>query len=320
MSPEAEFVDHPSGFLALSPRNIRFAPAGHRGFIAYRKYGHTRFLFGGVHAPAEERGALLDLFLAAAQRHGCGVVAVQVRREQCELFAARGFTVNSFGQTFAARLDGFSLAGASRVKLRNKIKRARAAGLVVQEVGRELPRDEQTFARLRAVSAAWLREKGKPELEFMIGELGEVAETRRRFFVASDSRGNMRGFISYVPAWGARQGYLHDLTRRTPDAPPGTMELINAEAIARLRGEGAAYLHLGFTPFIVAGPEPAGASKVVGTVLRLLGRHGRRIYPAQSQIDYKHKWGPDIVEDEMLAFRPLSPRAVLDLLKVTRSL
>lgn len=320
MSEDSAFIDHPSGFLALSPRNIRFAPAGSAGFIAYRKFGATRFLFGGVHAPVNERAGLLKEFLAAARRQGCGVVAVQVRRDQAELFAAHGFVVNRFGQSFGVRLDRFALAGGDRVKLRNKIKRARSAGLVVHEVGRELPRDAGMFARLRAVSAGWLRVKGKPELDFMIGEIGEPGETRRRIFAALDERGEIRGFISYVPAYGATPGYLHDLTRRTPDAPPGTMELINAEAIARLRGEGVAHLHLGFTPFVATGPEPTGASRVVSTVLRLLGSHGRFIYPAQSQVDYKRKWGPDIFEDELLAFHPLSLRAIVDLLKVTRSL
>src|SRR5205809_7247412 len=58
------------------------------------------------------------------------------------------------------------------------------------------------------------------------------------------------GFITYVPVWGRTPGYLHDLTRRLPMAPAGTMELCNAHAIDRLTADGVEYLHFGFAPFI----------------------------------------------------------------------
>jgi lysylphosphatidylglycerol synthetase-like protein (DUF2156 family) len=208
------------------------------------------------------------------------------------------------------------------MKLRNKIKRARAAGLRTLEVGTDpgLLRSAATFARLSQVSEGWLRKKGKKELAFMIGELGEPADTRRRIFAVLDTAEQIQGFITYVPASGERPGYLHDLTRRAPTAPPGTMELCNAEAIAQLQREAVAYLHFGFTPFVVDAPEGPYASRGLAWGRRLLGKYGRAIYPAQSQIDYKLKWGPQIIEPELLAARPLSLRALIDLLVVTRSI
>lgn len=314
------FVDHPSGYLALAQRNQRFTAPDLPGFIAFREQGKTWFLFGGVHAPEPRRGELLDRFLQAAGKKRRGVIGVQVRLDQAALFRERGFTLNCFGCSYGLRLDGFKMAGTARMKLRNKIKRARALGLVVCELGRELPRDPETFARLQRISDGWLRKKGKKELDFMIGELGDPADRQRRIFVAVDPRGELRGFITYVPAWGSRPGYLHDLTRRAEDAPPGTMELINAEAMARLQREGATYLHFGFTPFVFDAQEPEGSSPVLRKIFQLLGRYGRAVYPAQSQIDYKSKWGPEIVEPELLACRPLSLRGLIDLLVVTRSL
>ncbi|MFO0578009.1 MAG: DUF2156 domain-containing protein [Polyangia bacterium] len=313
-------IDHPSGYLALSPRNLRFTVPDLPGFIAYREHGRTWFLFGGVHAPGPLRGALLDRFLQAAGNKRCGVIGVQVRLDQAALFRDRGFTTNCFGQSYGLRLDRFKLSGTARMKLRNKIKRARALGLRVCELGRELPRDAAMFARLDAISDGWLRNKGKKELDFMIGELGGPQEELRRVFVALDPQDRALGFITYVPAYGERPGYLHDLTRRAEDAPPGTMELINAEAMARLAAEGATYLHFGFTPFVFDADEPAGHSPVLRAVFRLLARYGRFVYPAQSQVDYKRKWGPELVEPELLVCRPLSLRGLIDLLLVTRSL
>jgi lysylphosphatidylglycerol synthetase-like protein (DUF2156 family) len=206
------------------------------------------------------------------------------------------------------------------MQLRNKIRRARKAGLRIVEVGRDVPRDERTYAQLDAISTAWLAAKRRHELNFMIGELGGVEEQSRRIFIALERCDRAVGFITYVPAWGTRPGYLHDLTRRLPAAPPGAMELCNAHAIEQMVAEGVEYLHFGFTPFIVEGAELPGASRWAARAVRALYRYGAPIYPAASQARYKLKWGPDIVEREYIAARPLSLRGVVDLLRLTRSI
>lgn len=312
-------IDHPSGYLALSSRNRRFTVPGLDGFISYRKQGKHIFSMGGVHAAAGSREALLDHFLAEASRQHLNVIAVQVRESQAEMFRARGFTVNQLGSSYGLKLQGFSLAGTRFMKLRNKIKRARSAGLQVKEVGCDLPADELTFNRLQAVSQAWLKAKRKKELDFMVGELGDPSQRERRIFAVLNADDQMIGFISYVPAWGEYPGYLHDLTRRLPEVPPGTMELCNSFAMEKFIKEGVAYLHFGFTPFIVDEQDHPTASRMMSRFLQLLGRHGGAIYPAQSQVSYKLKWGPAIVERELIACRPLSIRAVFDLLILTRS-
>jgi lysylphosphatidylglycerol synthetase-like protein (DUF2156 family) len=311
-------VDHPSGFLALSPRNQHFTVDGVAGWIAYRERGRHLIAFGGVHAPAAGQGELLDAFLRYAQSCRRRAMFVQVRAAQTALFVGRGFTVNQFGASYSLELRRFSLRGSARMQLRNKLSRARKAGVRIVEVGRDAPRDEATFRELRSVSAQWLRGKGK-ELDFMIGELGGPDETWRRIFMALDANGAIAGFITYVPAWGETPGYLHDLTRRLPTAPPGTMELCNADAIERMTAEGVPFLHFGFTPFITGGAELPGASRIAAWVVRQLRQRAAFLYPADSQAQYKLKWGPEIVEREYIAARPLSVRGIIDLMLLTRS-
>jgi len=312
-------VDHPSGFLALSPRNQLFVMDTIAGFIAYREQGRHLIAFGGVHAEPPYQGELLDKFLAHAASRGRRVVFVQIRAPQAQMFLDRGFTVNQFGTSFGLSLHHFSLRGTPKMQLRNKVSRARKAGLLVVELGRELPRDENTFAQLRLVSAEWLRGKGK-ELDFMIGEIGGPEELSRRIFIVQDGRSEAVGFITYVPAWGKTPGYLHDLTRRMPTAPAGAMELCNACAIERMISEGVEFLHFGLTPFISDGVEFPGANRMVAWAIRQLRKYGGFVYPAESQAQYKLKWGPDIVEPEYLAARPMSIRSVIDLLILTRSI
>jgi len=316
----AVLIDHPSGFLALSPRNQQFSTQDAPGFIAYREQGRHFVVLGGVHAHGAQPGPLLDRFLDYAAGRRRNVLVVQLRAEQVPLFLERGFTVNQLGSSFSLALGGFTLRGTRKIQLRNKISRARKAGLRVVELGVDRPRDEAMFQALHGVSRAWLGAKKRKELDFMIGEIGTAQDTARRIFVALDPCDQVQAFITYVPAWGARPGYLHDLSRRLPTAPPGALELCNSQAIEKMKAEGVPYLHFGFTPFIVDDQEQAGANRLAAWLVRMLFRHGRAIYPAASQMQYKLKWTPDVIEREYLAARPLSPRAVLDLLLLTRSL
>jgi len=315
-----DVIDHTSGFLALSPRNRRFVVDGLPGFIAFREQGKHYISIGGIHAAADVREALFEAFLAESERRRRRVLAVQVPESQAQLFVARGFTIAQMGSSFGKRLGKLSLAGTRHVKLRNKIKRAREAGMHVCEVGREIPSDERTFDAIREVSASWLRAKKKKELDFMIGEIGRPDDKERRTFAVFDGGERMLGFITYVPVWGEYPGYLHDLTRRLPSTPPGAMELCNVFAMERFIAEEVAHLHFGFTPFVVDDERRPFEKPLLAWVVRMLGKYGKSIYPAQSQVKYKLKWAPDIVQREFIACRSLSLRAILDLLILTRSI
>jgi len=317
---EAAYIDHPSGFFSLSERNQRFTAEGVEGFIAYREQGKHWVLFGGVNAHPDQQGPLLDAFIEAARQKRRHFVAVQVREHQIDLFRKRGATVNQLGASFAITLADYTYVGTKKMKLRNKIKRARKAGCTVVEIGRDIPRDEAAFDQVRKISELWLKDLGHKELDFMIGEIGGTDDQLRRVFLVRDKEDQPVAFITYVPSWGSRSGFLHDLTRKVPRAPTGAMELCNSFAMDRMKEEGIGYLHFGFTPFIVEGEEPEGHSPFMAWLVRKLLTHGKAIYPAESQAKYKTKWGTDVIDREYIAAKPLSLRAAWDLMRLTRSL
>ncbi|MEO5694369.1 MAG: DUF2156 domain-containing protein [Usitatibacter sp.] len=316
----ALFIDHPSGFLACTERNCRFTVPGARGFVSYREQGSHRVALGGVHCPEEEGGALLDAFLAATQAASRKALFVQLPAHQVALFESRGATVNRLGSTFALGLAGYTLRGTSKIALRNKMHRAERSGLRVAELGRDCAATLEIRDAIDAISKAWLRDKGGKELAFMVGVATDGNDSLRRTFVALDEAGSPAAFITYVPAWGRKAGYLHDLSRRRPEAAPGAMELINAFAIRRFQEENVGFLHFGFTPFVMTGEEPPSASATMSKLSTLLYKHGRVVYPARSQADYKRKWGCDLVEAEYVAGFPMSLGAVFALLRLTRAL
>lgn len=312
----AAHSDNPSAFLALNDGNDYFHSDTGTGVCVYRRAGRYVLQFGGPFSGAAHRGPLLDAFV----RHAGGrVVAVQLQRADAELYAQQGFTVNQLGASYAVDLSRFTLRGSRFVRLRNKISRARRAGLEVTEFS--LGDDT---CELDDIDQGWLRDKGRhiKELRFLVGQRNEAVQCHRRLFVGRID-GVAVGYINYSPVYGSRSGWLHDISRRGSGAPPGVMEAINADAMERLAAGGAQWLHFGFTPFagLDAGHEVPGASRAFARTVRLIARHGERIYPAASQLDYKEKWAPHVVLPEYIAFhgRP-GPGAVWQLLRATNAL
>lgn len=289
--------DNPSAFLALNAGNSHFTVPDLDGVITYRESGRRLVQFGG---PAGDP-RLLSRFTDYARERRRTVVAIQVQAHDVAAYEAAGYTVNQVGASYAVDLAEFTLRGKKFVRLRNKIARATRSGLLVKEVA-----EPDWHDRMKALDARWLASKGKhaKELEFLVGEYGGAHQPLRRLFVGTID-GDLVGYVSYSPAYGSRPGWLHDLSRRLPDGPPGVMETINSTAIDVFRSEGAAWLHFGFTPFTGLSPThaPASESRWFAWLVRQLAARGAAVYPAATQLAYKHKWAPHAIIPEYIAFQ-----------------
>lgn len=294
------YSDNPSAFLALNRGNSYFEYPGLAGVIVYRETGGHLVQFGGPFAPMADYDALQRAFREFTRSGRRRVVAIQLQAADAARFADLGYAVNQVGSSYAVDLAAFTLRGKKFVRLRNKISRAARDGLTVTEV--DQPAWHQ---RMRTLDEQWLASKGKhaKPLEFLVGEYGGGYQRCRRLFVGRID-GELAGYISYSPAYGSRPGWLHDLSRRRPDAPPGVMEAINSAAIDTFRAEGAPWLHFGFTPFTGLDPanEVGTSSRWFRWLVRQLAERGDAVYPAKSQLAYKHKWAPHAVLPEYVAF------------------
>jgi lysylphosphatidylglycerol synthetase-like protein (DUF2156 family) len=293
-------ADNPSSFLAVSEGNSYLHLPDTPGVIVYRPAGRYLVQFGGPFAPAQARPALLRAFLDLAAEQGREIVAIQLQGADTAEYLAEGFTINQIGASYALRLNTFSLYGTAFMQLRNKIARALRSGMVISEV---------PFAPWQAavaeLDAGWLGTKGgaKP-LEFLVGQTGGPYQHLRRLF-AGVHGSRLTGYISYSPVYGSRPGWMHDLSRRQPDSPPGVMEAINKAAIETFQAEGAQWLHFGFTPYSALSVERElpGYSPAFRWLMGDIWANGAHIYPAQTQYAYKEKWNQDVVLTEYIAFQ-----------------
>ena len=107
-----------------------FTVPGVDGVIAYQLAGRSTIVqLGGVFADPVDQGLLLGAFLDFAHVSKRKVVSVQLMRHDAELYATYGFTVNQFGADYARALAAFNLKGKKHMQLRNKVSRARRAGV-----------------------------------------------------------------------------------------------------------------------------------------------------------------------------------------------
>ena len=85
-----------------------------------------------------DRDRLLGAFLADTRASGQRAMAVQLTPADVDTFRRHGYRINQLGSSYALDLSRQSLAGKHFVQLRNKISRARRAGVLVAR-GRRRP-------------------------------------------------------------------------------------------------------------------------------------------------------------------------------------
>jgi lysylphosphatidylglycerol synthetase-like protein (DUF2156 family) len=313
--------DHPSGFLALEPGNEFFTDDELDGFVAYRRAGRHRFVFGGPVCDPADESRLLDRFLRDSALAGRRVVAVQVPERCLDLFAQRGFVLNPLGATYTVDLSGATLDGPVMRKVRQGVRRGERAGARVLEVGADVPWTDRLGRQLDEVDSRWLGPSGKSAkpLRFLVGTRHGRLRDQRRLFVV-ELAGRVIGYSQCVPAFGRQPGWLYDLNRLVPGAPDvGDLQVWSV--MRRVQEEGAAYFHLGFTPFAQVDRPASPAvphSRVGAVLLRLLAEHGDALYPTSGAVAWKRKWQPTTVAPEYIAFPArLRPGAVAQLLRLT---
>ncbi|GHC90871.1 bifunctional lysylphosphatidylglycerol flippase/synthetase MprF [Streptomyces flavofungini] len=289
-----------SGTKYLNSQNVD-------GFLAYRMSGRRNLigLCGPICDPGDRQQMIAELveFARHERRH---VMAVQISREEAEIYAKMGFIINQIGASFSLDITDYTLRGNRMSRVRSMINRASREGIFVKEVDHaELQGTPALKAALDRIDERWLASKGQhaKKLDFLVGEREGPGASYRRVFAAMHGS-EMIAYVSYSPVFGHRPGWLYDLTRRLPSAPPGTIEMIFSNALAAFRAEGYSWVHLGFTPFAQMKefediPNPA--SPATHKALSFLRKKGSLIYPSGAQEAFKLKWRPQSIDPEYMA-------------------
>ena len=257
------------------------------GFVMYGVQGRTWVALGDPVAPVECSPELIRLFLERCDDFDGRPVFYQVRKESLHCYADLGLSFIKLGEEAFVPLEGFNLDGGSGKPLRKVLHRLEREGvrfriLEREAVGAALP-------ALRAVSDAWLRQKGSAEKSFSLGRFVDDYVTRFPAAVVEiDGR-----IVAFAVLWpGPNRVELSvDLMRHTEDAPLGTMEALFVHLMLWGRDQGYRAFDLGVAPLsgIARSPIASGWSRLAG----LAYRHGDAFYNFQGLRAFKEKFHPE---------------------------
>ncbi len=236
--------------------------------------------------PEPERAELAWRFRELCDQHRGWCSFYQVNERRLHLYVDLGLSLIKLGEEARVPLADFSLAGATRKKLRWAQRKTEELGgrfevVPASAVAPLLP-------ELEEVSAAWLKEKNTREKGFSLGFFDPTYLKRLPLAVV---RGD-KGIIAFANLWlgGDHEELSIDLMRHVAAAPSVVMDYLLVEMMLWGRANGYRWFNLGMAP--LSGLEGRAIAPLWSRLGTLVYRHGEHFYNFQGLRQYKEKFDP----------------------------
>jgi len=336
-------------FFALAPGMLHYLDREREGVISYRLAGNVAVTLGDpICAPAAFERLTAD-FLTFCESQDWRVAFFQAHPDYLPLYHKLGLRTFKIGEEAIIDPQTFTLAGSAMANVRTSCRRAEREGVSLTWYEGVPPED--VMSQLRQASGEWLERKGgkyATEMGFSMGRLdglvdmcrcaeevvssitfqrGEPVTGLPRLVtgVASRMDGQVCAFVTFTPIYGSqisqpehiRRGWAIDLMRRTPDAPPGIMELLIVRSIERFRDKGAHVVSLGAVAMADTRQEMTAGQKQLAN---FAFEHLRFLETHRSLLRFKQKFQPCWESRYMAVSTTLAlPKIALALLRVHQS-
>jgi len=258
-------------------------------------------------------GQLRHLLAAFLAELGPRAVFMGMDAQAASVLGELGFSVNEFGVEFTVPVQTHRVEGRAMRHLRS-VRNYASRGVEVKELAQAQAPLEET----RRVSDQWLgqRRVSRRELRFLTRppQFGEDWGVRK-FYAFKE--GKLVGFVFFDPFFrgGRCIGYCANILRCIPDPrPPGILDFVILQAMARFREEGIQSLALGVAPLHGLEPCP-GEDRLLRWCGQALYRWGgplynfrdlayhKSLYRGQAQKVYFCKRGIGILATFLLSLR-----------------
>jgi phosphatidylglycerol lysyltransferase len=295
-------------FLRL-PGNQVLELAGGRAVVGYRRIGRVFMTVGEpVAEPGLEEAALSEL-IDHCNHNRFRAVLVQVSEEGTGRARALGLRAVKMSEEATIPLADFALSGKAHANLRHSVSHARRAGVTARRYD-DVVRTPERDARLHEISDAWLKTKHGPEMGFTLGRFN-LEELRFQDTFIAEVSGEIVAFVSWY-AFRDGRAVVPDLMRRSPQAPPGTMELLLVHGIEEFAAHGCDLAALGGAPFASTTARHGAIERAFGFVYE----RGGRFYEGKGLFAFKKKFAPRWEPQYVLyPARRDVPRTILALLR-----
>jgi len=242
-----QYGQNPVSYLTLEDDKALYFGKDVPGVIPYRVVGGTVVVCGDPICASDNFVSLLAEFKSFCTEAAYQCVFLGTTDVFLEQYSMLGYHHVKSGEEARFRLANYELAGGKMAKMRAQVNHANKAGLTTYEYRPNENRDAEIEKGIHTVSDQWLQGKKSGQLGFTLGGVGLENPMDRRYFYARDTEGEIVAFHVFVPFAGMN-GYMADITRRTPDAPGGVTEKINYDAFMAFKEEGVEWGSLGLAP------------------------------------------------------------------------
>jgi lysylphosphatidylglycerol synthetase-like protein (DUF2156 family) len=267
-----------------------FSPDG-TAAVAYRVFAGVAITTGEpIGDPCRHLDAVRG-FLDHCAGQGWTPCLYSVGGELTEGITALGWHSVQVAEETVLSLADLAFTGRKWQDVRTAVNRAERAGVTAVWLRyREAP--AEIAAQIRAISAAWVADKGLPEMGFTLGGLNELADDEVAVLVAVDGDGVVHGVTSWLPVHrdGVLIGRTLDFMRRRHDAFNGVMEFLIASAAVQCRDQGLEFLSLSGAP--LARLDRGEPVRSLQWLLEKVGRALEPVYGFQSLLAFKAKFQP----------------------------
>ncbi len=277
---------HAQACLALlGDKQFIFSESG-QSFIMYGIWRRSWIALGGPVGRRDEGRELVWAFREQADLYGASAVFYSVHDDFLPLAAETGLSVQKIGETALIDLDGFSLQGPKRARLRQAQRRAQREGCSFEVVMPEAL--EPVMPRLQEISDHWLARHQGVEKGFSLGRFSPGY--MRNFPVALVYRaGEIVAFSNLMSTHDKRELAI-DMMRQGAQAPAHVMEYLFIELALWAQQNGYGVLDLAMAP--LAGLEQRALAPWAARLGAFVYNHGDRLYGFEGLRRFKNKFAP----------------------------
>lgn len=272
--------------LALTGDKQFLVSASGAAFLMYRVRGRTWVVMGDpVGAFADWSELVWQIRGRCDAAHG-RLCFYQASNELLPLLIEMGLQVMKYGDEAQVDLATFTLDGPAAKSLRHSTRKAESAGLSFEIVAATAV--PAIVPQLRAVSEAWLGDKGGHEKCFSVGRF-DPAYLARFDCAVLRQEGKI---IAFANIWTTRNRaeLSVDLMRHWPDTPYGTMDLLFVRLMQWGAANGYARFNLGMAP--LSGLNGRRLAPLWSRIGHAIYGHGEALYGFSGLRSFKAKFQP----------------------------
>jgi phosphatidylglycerol lysyltransferase len=283
-------------YMSTWPGNAYWFSSDGRAAIAYRAIAGVAVTVGEPYGdPAAFDSAIIE-FAGFCKYRGLQPCLYSVTARALDVTRRLGWKSVQIAEDTLLPLAGLQFSGKKWQGVRAALNKAAREGIAAEWWSYpEMPLELR--GQLNEISGKWIAGKGLPEMNFMLGGLGELNDPNIRCLIAVGADRKLHAVTSWMPVYdgGRPVGWTIDLMRRnTEGTVRGVMEFLIATAALTFQKEGARFVSLSGTP--LAGldrGDPGEQPRALQRVLAMIANTMEPAYGFQSLRQFKDKFQPD---------------------------